>query len=746
MMKVMGPAAAQVEDTQSAPFDISSVRTQAPPENPPGTKRLFGLKDAPTYFPTPEQFEDPIRYIMEIKEEGEKYGIVKIVPPEGWNPPFAINSKVFRFKTRTQKLNTMDGSTRANMAYLEKLYKFHRQQGSTVSKVPQLDKRPIDLYRLKKEVALRGGYQKVTEDKKWAEIGRTLANYRKQCTSLSNSLKMAYVKVVMPFENYLAQQLDSQSKKTEEALLQGDIARPSISSPGEETNGALKRESVEDDVRRSKRSKNGPSTESTPPSTPTAAIPSPNRSDKSQQSPGTIDSNFCQVCGIDDNPDQLLECHECHKRYHTYCFTPQLMVVPKLDWYCANCVVQTDEDFGFEEGNEYTLAAFQKKADDFKREWFAARRKGALKDRPLTEAEVEKEFWRLVENPHEHCEVEYGADLHSSHHGSGFPTLSRNPDEPYSKHPWNLNVLPRTPHSLFRHLPTDIPGMLVPWLYVGQCFSTFCWHNEDHYTYSINYMHWGETKTWYGVPGPAAEKFEETMRRIVPELFERQPDLLFQLVTMLSPAALQAHGVPVVAIDQRPGQFVVTFPQAYHAGFSHGFNFCEAVNFATPDWIPYGLGCVRRYQAYRKQPVFSHEELLLKVVSNDASTRSSQWVQKALAEIRDRELFTRKHVRAKFPEISEVLDAQDRSTDEEYQCSVCHAYVYLSQIHCGQCGPSKVACPDHIKDLCACPISNRVLRLRFHDSEVEAFAGRGFWEAVLVTPQKEEAWSRVAVL
>jgi histone demethylase JARID1 len=33
------------------------------------------------------------------------------------------------------------------------------------------------------------------------------------------------------------------------------------------------------------------------------------------------------------------------------------------------------------------------------------------------------------------------------------------------------------------------------------------------------------------------------------------------------------------------GEFIFTFPKAYHAGFSHGFNCGEAVNLVTFEWI-----------------------------------------------------------------------------------------------------------------------------------------------------------------
>lgn len=151
---------------------------------------------------------------------------------------------------------------------------------------------------------------------------------------------------------------------------------------------------------------------------------------------------------------------------------------------------------------------------------------------------VESEFWRIVSSIDEDVVVEYGADLHSMDHGSGFPTVnSRNllpGDEEYATDGWNLNNLPNLEGSVLGFINADISGMKVPWMYVGMCFSAFCWHNEDHWSYSINYLHWGEPKTWYGVPGDDAEVFETAMKAAAPELFRSQPDLLHQVAHRLT--------------------------------------------------------------------------------------------------------------------------------------------------------------------------------------------------------------------
>ncbi|EHK97813.1 putative Lid2 complex component lid2 [Glarea lozoyensis 74030] len=407
------------------------------------------------------------------------------------------------------------------------------------------------------------------------------------------------------------------------------------------------------------------------------------------------------------------------------CLDPPVAARPDYDWNCPRCLVG-DGQFGFEEGGIYSLKQFQEKAADFKEGYFQNKMPfdPVLNcSRPVTEDDIEREFWRLVASLEETVEVEYGADIHSTTHGSGFPTIEKNPQDPYSTDPWNLNILPYHPDSLFRHIKSDISGMTVPWLYVGMIFSTFCWHNEDHYAYSANYQHFGATKTWYGIPGEDAEKFEAAMRDAVPELFETQPDLLFQLVTLLTPEQLKKAGVRVYALDQRAGQLVITFPQAYHAGFNHGFNFNEAVNFAPNDWEPFGDAGVERLQQFRRQPCFSHDELLWTAAegaSGAVTIQTAKWLAPALERLRDREIVQRKLYLDKHKhegpcavtdtvgeddpkcQLGFVIDEED-VPEEEYQCTYCKAYAYMSRFKCDESG--KVMCMLHAGTYDCCTMS-----------------------------------------
>lgn len=80
-------------ETAAAPFDLSKVKTTADAPMRKG-ERIFGLQEAPTYYPTKEEFQDPLAYIAKISPEGEKYGIIKIVPPKDYHPEFSLKTEV----------------------------------------------------------------------------------------------------------------------------------------------------------------------------------------------------------------------------------------------------------------------------------------------------------------------------------------------------------------------------------------------------------------------------------------------------------------------------------------------------------------------------------------------------------------------------------------------------------------------------------------------------------------------------
>lgn len=82
---------------RSDPLDLSTVERRGQhnaPREPAQRLRPHGLQEAPTFRPTEDEFKDPVEYIRKIAPEGKKYGICRVVPPENWQPTFAIDTEV----------------------------------------------------------------------------------------------------------------------------------------------------------------------------------------------------------------------------------------------------------------------------------------------------------------------------------------------------------------------------------------------------------------------------------------------------------------------------------------------------------------------------------------------------------------------------------------------------------------------------------------------------------------------------
>uniref|UniRef100_A0A8C0E712 [histone H3]-trimethyl-L-lysine(4) demethylase n=1 Tax=Balaenoptera musculus TaxID=9771 RepID=A0A8C0E712_BALMU len=373
-----------------------------------------------------------------------------------------------------------------------------------------------------------------------------------------------------------------------------------------------------------------------------------------------VDLYVCMFCGRGNNEDKLLLCDGCDDSYHTFCLIPPLPDVPKGDWRCPKCVAEEcnkpREAFGFEQAvREYTLQSFGEMADNFKSDYFN------MPVHMVPTELVEKEFWRLVSSIEEDVIVEYGADISSKDFGSGFPVKDGRrkmlpEEEEYALSGWNLNNMPVLEQSVLAHISVDISGMKVPWLYVGMCFSSFCWHIEDHWSYSINYLHW---------------------------------------------------------TNQCAGEFVVTFPRAYHSGFNQGYNFAEAVNFCTADWLPIGRQCVSHYRRLRRHCVFSHEELIFKMAADPEclDVGLAAMVCKELTLLTEEETRLRESVMQMGVLMSEE-EVFELVPDDERQCSACRTTCFLSALTC-TCNPERLVCLYHPTDLCPCPMQKKCLRYRY---------------------------------
>ncbi|KAK9859853.1 hypothetical protein WJX84_002544 [Apatococcus fuscideae] len=355
------------------------------------------------------------------------------------------------------------------------------------------------------------------------------------------------------------------------------------------------------------------------------------------------------------------------------------------------------EGIGFDETKRYTSQNYKEAAEDAMDAWLRIQAsvtssENGKDESSLNISQAEAEYWKIVERASQHeYMAEYANDLDSARHGTAFDETT------LKRWGWHLGTLADGQQSALQSIGEPIAGVTYPWLYFGMLFASFCWHNEDHHLYSINYHHAGAPKTWYGIPGKHAEKFERALRNSFPLRFLEDPDLLHLLVIQASPSLLLQQGLDVVRAVQEPGEMVVTWPKAYHCGFSHGWNCSEAINFAPFDWLPKGFEAVGKYckMGGKRKPLFSHDRLVFELAQHALKAG----VVDALKQVLEEERAWRQGIleegatdasvrygRANLPSLA--------GDSTEPACSHCATLMFLSCITCS-CSPTEPRCLAH---------------------------------------------------
>lgn len=89
----------------------------------------------------------------------------------------------------------------------------------------------------------------------------------------------------------------------------------------------------------------------------------------------------------------------------------------------------------------------------------------------------------------------------------------------------------------------SISGIVIPWAYIACKFSTFCWHTEDLFLYSFNYMHEGGCKIWYSIAYEDVDKVREVLLRKYGNELKKRPTLIDDVLINFSPLQFVKEGV-----------------------------------------------------------------------------------------------------------------------------------------------------------------------------------------------------------
>ncbi|XP_058256832.1 lysine-specific demethylase 4B [Hemibagrus wyckioides] len=185
--------------------------------------------------------------------------------------------------------------------------------------------------------------------------------------------------------------------------------------------------------------------------------------------------------------------------------------------------------------------------------------------------DLERKYWKNLT----FVSPIYGADISGSLYD---PDISE----------WNIGHLNTLLDMVEQECGIVIEGVNTPYLYFGMWKTTFAWHTEDMDLYSINYLHFGQPKSWYAIPPEHGKRLERLAKGFFPGSSQGCDAFLRHKMTLISPSILKKYSIPFDRITQESGEFMITFPYGYHAGFNHGFNCAESTNFATLRWIDYG--------------------------------------------------------------------------------------------------------------------------------------------------------------
>ncbi|TID29724.1 hypothetical protein CANINC_001642 [Pichia inconspicua] len=614
----------------------------------------------PVLRPTVDEFENIYAYLDSIKEIGKKFGAVKVIPPTELVPKFSISLESFWIKTTRQLWNSSCDELNARTEFYTQLKELLRGKKLPLNKLPCIDKRSIDLYRLFRIVNLRGGFQSCCNDKLWAQIGRELGFYGKISSSLSSSIKSVYQKYLADWEDvlfennidYLYQVRNDETKSlfTKEKFLKNQPEVPIII--GSATCYTRNRKIL-------------------------------------------ADAGFCNYY------DQATT----QKKGITLSDTSTL---PSYDFYNWSGI-NIEEDSNPTElkiSSLYTLKQFYDKSRILK---YQVLDKFKELEPPNFEdmKYLDKTFWKLLNNHELMFETEVALHqstiVHESSYENQFITEKHGDLSSAILGSSNFNNISIVDDSVLQYTHAYSDTIYHSYLNFCMFYGSKAWSMEDHWLYNIDYHYLGDAKSHYFIPPADQEKYERLVEKYLCSRTDANKRTTETIVDfektisnadiynaclenqvcydlnlprgkprntefcqfiddktapkrynndiMFSPELLRKNGITVYHAFQEVGEMIIKFPKTYSAYFSLGTSVTESINVAPHDWISYSLDAAKWLQKQQLIPQFSTFAMLLKTAYESSNRKILYSLLPVLEKRIHEELDKRTKIRACISEV-----------------------------------------------------------------------------------------------
>uniref|UniRef100_A0A8B9NDI2 Protein Jumonji n=1 Tax=Accipiter nisus TaxID=211598 RepID=A0A8B9NDI2_9AVES len=597
------------------------------------------LGEIPILRPSTKEFHDPLIYIESVRAQVEKYGMCRVIPPPDWRPECKLNDEM-RFVTQIQHIHKLGRRWGPNVQRLACIKKHLKSQGITMDELPLIGGCELDLACFVQLINEMGGMQQVTDLKKWNKLADML-RIPKTAQDRLAKLQEAYCQYLLSYDSLSPEE---HKKLEKEVLLEKEILEKRKGPLEGHLENAYKFHSL------------------------------PRFEPKNGLINGVIHKNGFR--------NKLKEVDVPLKTGRRRLFAQEKETTKEDDEEEEG--VLSDLHKCIYKGRSVSLTTFYRTARNIMNMCFT---------KEPTVAEVEQEYWRIVEQKDCHVAVHCGK-VDTNTHGSGFPVGK---SEPFSRHGWNLTVLPNNTGSILRHLGA-VPGVTIPWLNIGMVFSTSCWSRDQNHLPYIDYLHTGADCIWYCIPAAEENKLDDVVHTLLQA--NGTPGLeMLESNVMISPEILCKEGIRVHRTVQQSGQFVVCFPGSFVSKVCCGYSVSETVHFATTQWTSMGFKTAKEMKRRRIAKPFSMEKLLYQIATAEAKKENGptlSTISSLLGELRDTELRQRRQLYEAGLHSSARYGSHDSSSTgmdgkkkprkwlqletSERRCQICQHLCYLSMV------------------------------------------------------------------